>query len=320
MSSEVREHFCKRLLGLVKLNLVFETITGLLIQMPEAAQAYRIGGADKYPMVTRKIYSIDGKDLELEVPFIPGSSLKGRMRSLLELAHGLKLYTTDRKIWQHVRSLQAMKDFNDFVEDVRSRDVVDELFGWAAVNYKQILDAANHAKIPEPEKVVNEIFSILAPTRLLFSDFFPTQEYIVTHKVTSIADFLEEKPENRIDRVTSAADPREVVRVRPGVRFEGTITLLLFDKDDDVVKGEKLVNRYIDTILLGLQLIEETYIGSSGSRGYGRVRIVGRDITIYKIEPVTSKLIQVELLPFKDFKELQGYREKIVSTVEQLFK
>lgn len=306
--------FSKRLVGLVKLSLVIENTTGLLIQMPVTAQAYRIGGADKYPMITRKRYIVDGQELDLEVPFIPGSSLKGRMRSLLELAHGLKLYTTDEKIWLHVRSLQAMKDFKDFMDDVTRREVVDELFGWAAANYDQILSLAEKEYKEQARQKVNEIFNLLTPTRLLFSDFFPTQDFVSNIRASSIADFLEEKPENRIDRVTSAADPREVVRVRPGVVFEGAINLLLFDIDN--VK----IGEYIDSIILGLKLIEETYIGSSGSRGYGRVKIRGREITVYRLDPQTKQLIQVDTITFRSLEELEKSKDKLKQTISQVFK
>jgi CRISPR-associated protein Csm3 len=70
-----------------------------------------------------------------------------------------------------------------------------------------------------------------------------------------------EKPENRIDRVTATADPRDIVRVRPGGEFEGAATLFVFDIDKDYVK------RNVETILLGLELLEKTYLGGRGSRG-----------------------------------------------------
>ncbi|MEM1684538.1 MAG: RAMP superfamily CRISPR-associated protein, partial [Nanopusillaceae archaeon] len=80
-------YFTRRLTGYAVFTLRFVTKTGLLIQAPIQAQAYKIGGADKYPMTTRKRY----RDAELEVPYVPGSSIKGRLRSLLELATNQKL-------------------------------------------------------------------------------------------------------------------------------------------------------------------------------------------------------------------------------------
>lgn len=314
MSAQPRKTFAKKLVAIVRLNLKLENTTGLLIQMPVAAQAYRIGGADKYPMVTRKKYEIGGSETELEVPYIPGSSFKGRMRALLELALGRKLYTTDGKIWSHVRNLSAM-DFRDFKDDIEKREVVDELFGWASANYNQILDAAKKGESgTDPQYVADQLFSILSPTRLLVSDFFPTPDYVNGHNITSVADFLEEKPENRIDRITSAADPRDVVRVKPGVVFGGTLTLLLFDIDKNKV-GE-----YADAVILGLKLLEETYLGGSGSRGYGRVRFVGEAVTVYKINPQGKDLLEkVAEIQFRGLDELVSKKSDLVNAIEKLY-
>jgi CRISPR-associated protein Csm3 len=276
------KYFQRQLKGFVIFDIEFENRTGLLIRMPIQAQAYRIGGGDTYPMVTRKPYSGIGL---LEVPYIPGSSFKGRMRGLLELALNKKFYTTDQRIWQHVRNLSAMSP-DDFVDDVLNRCVIDELFGYAAAQYKQIAERIGH----EHKSVdVDKIFNMLAITRLIIDDFFPTEDYVKQIGAKSVADFLEEKSENRIDRITSAADPRDIVRVKPGVRFGGRITLLLFDNDADVIE------KYLTTLATGLRLIEETYLGASGSRGYGRVKFSKIAIAVEKVQNVDGapKLVEV---------------------------
>jgi len=269
--------FTRALKGVVDFSLEFETRTGLLIRMPVQAQAYRIGGAEQYPMVSRRVYP---GGLEIEVPYVPGSSLKGRIRSLLELALGKKLFTTDEKIWQHVRNLSAMS-FEDFVSDVLERCLIDELFGYAAANYRQIKESCESAikrGVQLKSSTPDDVFSLMTITRLLVDDFFPTEDYVAKVNAKSIADFLEEKTENRLDRVTAAADPREAVRVKPGVKFGGKLKLLIFDHDSD-----QLV-KYLGTLATGLRLIEETYLGSSGSRGYGRVRFTKIVVTVNKIE------------------------------------
>lgn len=320
--------FNRSLVGLAKFEFRLETKTGLLIRMPVQAQAYRIGGADLYPMTTKYKYVIDGSVEEIEVPFIPGSSLKGRMRGLLEVATRQKLYTTDRKIWQYVRSLSAMDDVDVFLDDINNRNVISELFGWAAANYRQIIDELNK-RIREKggskynESIVQQLFSEkISPTRLLFSDLYPSEDYVKKVRPRSVSDFLEEKPENRIDRITSAADPREVVRVRPGVEFSGDITLLLYDID------KSKLNEYINTIVLGFELVEATYLGGSGSRGYGRVIFRNFTVTPYKIsksssqeniftlKPITSQSTKLE---FKDVKDLRARIEELVKALSALF-
>ncbi len=291
--SQVRVYSHKRSLKcIVTFKVKFTAVTGLLIRMPVQAQVFKIGGADHYPMVTRRRYRIAGRETELEVPYVPGSSIKGRMRGLLELVLEKEFYTADPKlkIWQHMRSLSIRvsesEDENErkrkvakiFEDDVKNRCLVCELFGWPSSNYEQIRDyfEALYGK-DDVENKLEDVFKLLAPTRLIVSDFFPDDEYVEKHDIKSIADFLEEKSENRIDRVTSAADPRNIVRVKPEVVFSGTITLLLFDHDKDQVE------RYLRTIVLGLKLIEETYLGGCGSRGYGRVKFRPIDVFAEKV-------------------------------------
>jgi CRISPR-associated protein Csm3 len=308
----VPKSFVRALKGVVDIALELEVRTGLLIRMPVQAQAYRIGGAEQYPMVTKRVYS---GGLELEVPYIPGSSFKGRMRSLLELALGKRLYTTDEKIWQHVRSLSAMS-LEDFVADVLDRCVIDELFGYAAANYRQIKEGFEEAqkrgvrlRVSSPD----EVFKHMTVTRLLVEDFFPTEDYVRRANVKSIADFLEEKSENRLDRITAAADPREAVRVKPGVRFGGRLKLLVFDLDADHL------SRYLGTIATGLRLIEETYLGSSGSRGYGRVKFVKIEVGASKVEVVGGfPKLRVLERPRESYGSVEELERKVGEVAEQL--
>ena len=278
------EPISRKLLGIIEIDLVFENISGLLIRMPIHAQTFRIGGADQYPMVTIRKYRIESseggekkgkEEIEKEVPLIPGSSIKGRMRGLLELALGKKLFSTDNKIWQHVRSIRAMaSDINEFFKDIEDRCEIDDLFGWAAANLSQIAE-----KLGNNMEEALKYFRKLAPTRLLVDDFTPTEEFISQNldEFESIADFIEEKSENRIDRVTSAADPRQIARIRPGIEFGGKMKVLVFDIDKGYIK------RYLSTLALGLKLLEDTYIGASGSRGYGRIRFKKIGIKLHKV-------------------------------------
>jgi CRISPR-associated protein Csm3 len=303
---------CLRVLkGYLKIYLKIINETGLLIRMPVQAQAFRIGGADQYPMVSIRKYNIGF----LEVPYIPGSSLKGRMRSLLELALGKKFYTADEKIWQHVRSITFMKSApEDFKEDVLNRCPVDDLFGWAAANYDQIrkLFEQTVGERGMATNTANQIFSQLAITRLYFDDFYPTEETIKRLNARSIADFLEEKSENRIDRITAAADPRTIPRVKPGVEFEGITTMLFFDIDKDHVK------RYLETLIYGFQLVEDTYLGGCGSRGYGRVKFRDFKLDLYKI---TSSGFNLNIEGPKNlgiFKELGELKAKISDIADEI--
>jgi len=307
--------FVRQLTGYATFNLRFETKTGLLIQVPIQAQAYRIGGADKYPMTTKIRYG----DVELEVPYVPGSSIKGRLRALLEIATNQKLYTTDKKIWQYTRSLRAMS-VDEFIKDIHERNPISELFGWAAANFKQTVDELKKEKSmgdQQAEEEAYKAFQLLSTTRLLFSDFYPTPDYVKKTGITSVADFLEDKPENRIDRVTAAADPREVVRVRPGVVFEGVVNMLLFDHDKD------MISKYLETFVTGLELLEATYLGSSGSRGYGRIEFTGKSVKVLKINPriiESGRIIsEITTIEFKNLQDLRTQLEKLKEALQNLY-
>jgi len=65
--------------------------------------------------------------------------------------------------------------------------------------------------------------------------------------------------------------------------------LLLFDHDNEMVE------KYLAAIATGLKLVEETYLGASGSRGYGRVSFKKIDVSLEKVivEGETPKLVEV---------------------------
>lgn len=321
--TEAFKSFQRRLKGYLKISIKINTKTGLLIRMPVHAQAFRIGGADQSPMITTKKYVLNGKEVELEVPYIPGSSLKGRMRSLLEMAYNKKLYTNDNKIWQHVRSVSLMTNIQEFYDDVVKRCPIDDLFGWAAANYSQIKshleEKSKQGSGQKPEENVNEmlnkIFANLAPTRLLFDDFFPSEETVKRLEPRSVSDFLEEKSENRIDRITSAADPRTFLRVKPGIEFKGAITMLLFDIDNDFIKN------YLDALMNGLKFVEDTYLGSSGSRGYGRVEFRDIVVDLYKITVSNGSTLSISFKPkiaeASNINDLLGKLDSIAQKVKK---
>ena len=84
---------------------------------------------------------------------------------------------------------------------------------------------------------------------------------------------IEEKAETVIDRITSAAMPRQMERVPAGAAFEMNIVVNIFEKDDEA----ELVHGVLD----GLNLVQDDYLGGAGSRGSGQVRI--------RIEAMTEK-------------------------------
>ena len=86
-------------------------------------------------------------------------------------------------------------------------------------------------------------------------------------------ELSEAKYENVIDRKTGTAKHgigvRQTERVPAGVEFTYDIRVKILDSDDESAL-KSMVKR-------GLELIENDYLGGSGSRGYGRVAFSNKE-------------------------------------------
>ena len=170
-------------------------------------------------------------------PYIPGSSLKGKVRSLLELKSGLVAVSGGKPI-----SWDMLKEVNGDKKDL-GRKIV-KLFGSGGSD--------------------TEGRQGLGPTRVSFSDCTLTKASREKARRGEIV-LTEVKAENFIDRITGTAkNPRFTERVPAGVEFKFCITLKVFDGDEE--EGLE------DLLLQGLKLLEMDALGGSGSRGYGRIR------------------------------------------------
>lgn len=220
-------------------------LTGLHIGGTD--EGFEIGGMDN-PVI---------KDPITGYPYIPGSSLKGKIRSLLEWAEDRVKFDTD-------------KNGNPIGKlcDCGTCDICI-VFGCSAAT------------------------SVKEPTRLTVRDGFPKGLYGSDGKIlpedqrtATIAEwkanlgekiYTEVKTENTIDRLTSEANPRSIERVPADSVFE---VEMLFDlyKDDDVQKLKKVFE--------GIALLEDSSIGGGGSRGSGKVafenfKIIKRGLEYY---------------------------------------
>jgi CRISPR-associated protein Csm3 len=289
----------RRLCGVIQVKLKLETITGLLVRRPLKAQM-TIGGADMWPMTLEMRYRCGDHTISLEAPYIPGSSIKGRMRFIAEHSVGSSFLTTDFKIFQHVRSITAyekvygknnIQAYQEFLNDIERRCVIDELFGYASFQLRalQEVDRRLNANGTIAGRAESLFQRIVTPTRLYVDDFYVDENYVCSLKERLgrdpfLYDFLEEKSENRIDRLTSAADPRDVVRVRAGIPFQGYLKLLVFDVDAQLCPDGKVncAERNITFIASMLKALEKLGLGAAVSRGYGRVKIEVERICIAK--------------------------------------
>jgi CRISPR-associated protein Csm3 len=199
-----------------------------------------IGGADN-PVV---------KDA-FGIPYIPGSSLRGRLRALLEQTLGLAvaselIYLSKRK-GQEVRIHQS-----DRVDDE-----ICVLFG------------RNPGRV---DRVTGDPLEGTAatPARLTVYDAPLVLESITPQMRENLDDELTEvKSENAVDRITSQANPRTLERVPAGARFKFRMVIDILCEED-----KPLVARVAE----GLRLLEDDSLGGGGSRGNGRVAFAGLNL------------------------------------------
>jgi CRISPR-associated protein Csm3 len=103
------------------------------------------------------------------------------------------------------------------------------------------------------------------PSRLIVRDAFLINADDLLEK-TEIP-YVEIKTEVVIDRITSAAIPRTFERVPAGARFGLRMVLNIFE--NDLAPEDEL----LQSLASSLALLQDDYIGGSGSRGYGQVKI-----------------------------------------------
>ena len=211
-------------------------------------------------------------------PYIPGSSLRGKIRSLLEQYSGAavpsELVYLSRRKGQEVRIHQSD----------RPDDEICLLFGRNAGRMERVtgdpLDS--HNATPARLAVFDaplEIESITPPMRENLDD-----------------ELTEVKNENAIDRITSQANPRTLERVPAGARVRVRfIRDLLCDEDAPLFSH----------LLQGMRLLEDDALGGGGSRGSGRVRFSNLNLVWRNREYYSSGAPQKELISGADVAALQ---------------
>jgi CRISPR-associated RAMP protein, csm3 family len=211
-----------KLTNIIEIKAKLELQTGLHIGAGDSEM--HIGGIDnsviKHPIT--------------QSPYIPGSSLKGKIRTLLEWRSGAVQSTP-----------LTLKEVSKNPEEVKN---ILRLFGISG-------DTKNS------EQEVAEI----GVSRLAFWDCALDAEW--EKSIRNDNQLLTEaKNENTIDRITSTAgNPRQTERVPAGAKFNFKLMLRQFEGD----KPELLA-----LVLKGLKLLEMDSLGGSGSRGYGKVKFV----------------------------------------------
>lgn len=198
-------------------------ITGMI----ESLTGMHIGGSSEFAAIGA-VDSPVVRDVFSDLPMIPGSSLKGKMRTLLA-----KQYNES--------PLAAAKPDDDVMR-------VRRLFGYANARTESVKERTR-------------------PARLLFSDMVMCNEEELKN---SGVPATEVKYENTINRLSAVANPRQIERSVRGARFP---MKLIYNVD-----AEEEMEEDFETIATGFRLLEYDYIGGSGSRGYGKIKISDLDL------------------------------------------
>lgn len=217
----------KRVTGKIFIRGTLTALTGLHIGGNSVGMA--IGGADS--VVVRNPLTND--------PYIPGSSLRGKMRALLERVRGEESSNNNNEGGFSLSKKYEGKKY-EALAGKNPDTSLGKLFGVAAENSAD-------------------------PTRLIVRDALLTEKSRDELLSAPNADMpmTEVKTEVWIDRITSAANPRQIERVPAGAKFTFELVLTLIEGDDH--------KHFLDLLFEGLRLVQADTLGGSGSRGYGQV-------------------------------------------------
>ena len=218
--------------GTYVIKAKLKCLTGLHIG--GSKESFEIGGLDNPVIKTSASINLPDREIKEGMPYIPGSSLKGKIRSLLE--------------WQYGLVKPKVKNNGEIEAEVKS------------IENDKPVDVAVVFGIRTAEETRK---AGVGPVRVKFYDAYPTKETIKKwEEELGSGLYTEIKVENAIDRITSAANPRQQERVPAGSEFEVEIVYEVFENED---------HKRLKIVFEGMKRLEDNYLGGGGSRGNGRV-------------------------------------------------
>lgn len=177
------------------------------------------------------------------IPYIPGSSLKGKMRALVEILHG------ETNAGEPTSSINTK---------------AGALFGVSADSkgHPSRLIVRDSVMLTDLDK--DEELNMYGLSRIEIPDFSHTD-----------LRYTESKTETVINRITAESNPRTFERVPAGAIFKLNMVLNIFEGENE----ESLEA----TLNQAIKLLEDDYLGGHGSRGYGQVafKIVKKESKTY---------------------------------------
>ena len=250
----------------------FQIITGYIkcetgLHIGGAAEKIEIGGMDN-PIIKHPI---------TDLPYIPGSSIKGKMRSLLEWKMGL--FESDGEVhkWCNNKNCPICRIFGTTAEEAPigpTRLIVRDAMVSGYIHCP--IDKNCPYKEKETE---NDVYK---PCEEQPECSYGQLEYL--RQKTGLL-YAEDKFENTINRLTARANPRQMERVPAGISFDFELVFREFRFDEATVKDGEL----LETVKLCLKMLEMDALGGSGSRGYGKIKfenlkLNGNELNLNEIE------------------------------------
>jgi CRISPR-associated protein Csm3 len=253
-----------------------------------AASGLDIGGVDN-PIIRHPV---------TREPYIPGSSLRGKMRSLLERAYNLPL---NKKV-QDVRLHEC------YVENEYLKCHVCHVFGVSPGERERGVDRGEADRRGE--------WKSFKPTRLIVRDALlrPDSRAELERADTDLP-YTEVKWEASIDRITSAAVPRQNERVPAGAvfgPFEMVYTIYCLNDGDDWKQDAA----WLSILFEGMRLLEDDYLGGYGSRGAGKVAFESLSVELRPLKYYTEGAAAVELAKDLDLRD-SARLQQIVKQVQE---
>lgn len=260
------------LLGKIRLESTLQVETGLHIG--GGNESLDIGGLDK-PVV---------RDPLTRHPYLPGSSIKGKLRSILERSLNRPLNRAGSRDTYRYES----DDLVDGVSELDGHHIrftgartcqLSRVFGstgkqcWIKPDLAEtegLLDKDEQGNIKSRTKEIDQenyawVNGRNNPARLIVRDcHLEIDSAQELEEVDTGLYMTEWKFENGLDRVTAAANPRQVERVPKGARFHFE---MVYTVEDATQVAEDLKN-----LVVALAILEDDALGGHGSRGYGKVK------------------------------------------------
>ena len=232
-------------------------------------ESMQIGGVDS-PII---------RDSGNNLPYIPGSSLKGKLRSTLE-KFGKRIKEGKEEKLSSNRSIGTFRQkvFIHCCEDIQLalNCEVCRIFGSSGDDR----EFQKGRKDRRSDKAGN------FPALLMVRDSLLDDAFM--HPSRLLTDV---KTETGVDRSTMAANPRQVERLLPDTAF---IFEMVYSVEHIVLAGkpktvfpEATLKTDLDNILTSMEIIQNEGIGGHTSRGYGKVNFVfteflGRSLDYFK--------------------------------------